>query len=137
MSAEVTVRAAVIAALRADAGLMEGLNALFDGVPARASVPYGVVGECIASDWGAKDVDGRELRLTIGLHDAGETPARLAAVLGRIDPAVQAADASGEGWRIVSAGLVRSRLAKSGAREGEGWQAVLDYRLRVISLPLS
>ena len=132
MSAEVTVRAAVIAALRSDAALMDGLNGLFDGAPARASVPYGVVGECIASDWGAKDVDGRELRLTIALQDAGEGPERLAGLLARIDPAVQAADASAAGWRIVSARLLRSRLGKSGGREGDGWQAVVDYRLRVV-----
>lgn len=134
MSAEVTVRAAVIAALRSDGALMGAINALFDGTPARASVPYAVVGECIASDWGAKDVDGRELRLTIGLHDAGETPGRLAAVLARIDPVVQAVDASADGWRIVSARLVRSRVMRSGPRDGDGWQAVVDYRLRVVAL---
>lgn len=130
MSAEVTVRAAVIAALRGDAALMGGLNGLFDGQPVRASTPYAVVGECIAGDWGAKGVDGRELRLSISLHDAGETPGRLAALLTRIDPVVQAADASGEGWRIIGARLVRSRLAKAG--KGDGWQAVVDYRLRVV-----
>ncbi|HJT39452.1 MAG TPA: DUF3168 domain-containing protein [Sphingobium sp.] len=133
MSAEVAVRAAVIAALREDGALMAALNGLFDGEPVRASVPYGIVGECIASDWGAKDVDGREVRLTIGLHDAGETPGRMAAMLARIDPAVQAADASGEGWRIVSARPVRSRLARAGRREEMGWQAVVDYRLRVVA----
>jgi len=134
MSAEVTVRAAVIDALRNDAALMSGLNGLFDGAPARASVPYAVVGECIASDWGAKDVDGRELRLTISLHDAGETPGRLAVVLARIDQVVQAADGSAEGWRIVSARLVRSRVMRSGPRDGDGWRAVVDYRLRVVAL---
>ncbi|HEX7875153.1 MAG TPA: DUF3168 domain-containing protein [Sphingobium sp.] len=131
MSAEVTVRAAVIAALRGDAELMGGLNGLFDGQPVRASTPYAVVGECIAGDWGAKGVDGRELRLSISLHDAGETPGRLAGLLARIDPAVQAADAGGEGWRIIGARLVRSRLVKAG--KGDGWQAVVDYRLRVVA----
>ena len=133
MSAEVAVRAAVIAALRADAELMAALNGLFDGEPGRASAPYAVVGECVASDWGTKDVDGRELRLTIGLHDAADTPGRLAGMLARIDPAVQAADASGEGWRIVSARLVRSRLAQAGKREDRGWQALVDYRLRAVA----
>ena len=129
MSVEVTVREAVIAALKGDAALMEGLNGLFDGQPTRASIPYAVVGECIASEWGAKDVTGRELRLSISLHDAGETPGRLAGLLGRIDPAIESADASGAGWRIVSARLARSRLAKL----GEGWLAVVDYRLRVVA----
>jgi hypothetical protein len=129
MSAEVTVRAAVIAALREDTVLMDGLNGLFDGQPVRASVPYAVVGECLASEWGAKGLDGRELRLSISLHDAGETPGRLAVLLGRIEPVVQAAD-GGEGWRIVGVRLIRSRLVK--ARDRDGWQAVVDYRLRVV-----
>lgn len=129
MSAEVTVRAAIVAALRADTTLMNGLNGLFDGQPVRASVPYAVVGECLASDWGGKGLDGRELRLSISLHDAGETPGRLAVLLGRIEPVVQAADGD-EGWRIVGARLIRSRVMK--ARDKDGWQAVVDYRMRVV-----
>ncbi|ANI78682.1 MULTISPECIES: DUF3168 domain-containing protein [Sphingobium] len=131
MSAEVVVRATVVAALRGDAELMAGLNGLFDGLPVRASVPYAVVGECIAGDWGAKELEGRELRLSISLHDAGETPERLAAVLGRIDPVVQGVDASAGGWRIVGVRLIRSRVMK--AREKDGWQAMVDYRLRVVA----
>ena len=129
MSAEVTVRAAVIAALKEDAAVMGGLNGLFDGQPVRASVPYAVVGDCIASDWGAKDVDGRELRLTIGLHDAGETPGRLAALLERIDAVMQLLEFA-EGWRIVGVRLIRSRVVKG--REKDTWQAVVDYRVRVV-----
>ena len=129
MSAEVTVRAAVIAALKEDAALVGGLNGLFDGQPMRASVPYAVVGECIASDWGAKDVDGRELRLTIGLHDAGQTPGRLAVLLERIDAVMQLLEFA-EGWRIVGVRLIRSRVVKG--RDKDAWQAVVDYRARVV-----
>ncbi|CAD7334519.1 DUF3168 domain-containing protein [Sphingomonadales bacterium 56] len=129
MSAEVMVRAAVIAALKGDAALMGGFNGLFDGQPVRASVPYAVVGECIASDWGAKDVDGRELRLTIGLHDAGETPGRLAALLERINAVMQLLEFA-EAWRIVGVRLIRSRVVKG--RDKDTWQAVVDYRVRVV-----
>jgi hypothetical protein len=129
MSAEVVVRAGLIAALRGDAELMAELNGIFDGAPVRATVPYAVVGECLASHWGAKDLDGRELRLTIGLQDAGETPERLAGVLARVEAVVQAIDGDA-GWRVVGARMLRSRLFK--AREKDGWQAVADYRLRVV-----
>lgn len=129
MSAEVAVRGAVVEALRADAALMAGLNGLFDGAPVRATAPYGVVGDCIALDWGAKDVEGRELTLTVSLYDVGETPGRLAALLARIDPVLRGLEVAGA-WRIVSARLVRSRLARTGARDG--WQAMADYRLRVV-----
>ncbi|CAM5536522.1 tail completion protein gp17 [Sphingobium scionense] len=127
MSAEVAIRSAVIAALKADSGLMDRLNGLFDGAPARASAPYGVVGECLGSDWGAKDVEGRELRLSISLHDMAETAGRLGELLARIDPVIRLAQASG--WRIVTASLLRSRIARAGER---GWLAVADYRIRVV-----
>lgn len=129
MSAEVAVRAAAIDALRGDAVLMAGLNGLFDGTPVRASAPYGVVGECIATDWGAKDVDGRELTVTVSLFDAGEGPGRLAGLLARVDPPLRTIE-SAEGWRVIHARLVRSRLSRTGARDG--WQALVDYRLRVV-----
>ncbi|NWK98050.1 hypothetical protein DM806_20770 [Sphingobium lactosutens] len=130
MSAEVAVRAAVIAALRADGALMDRVNALYDGEPARAAAPYGVVGECLGADWGGKQVEGRELRLTIGLVVADETPGRLAGMMARIDPAIGAAGAQ-DGWRIVSVGLLRSRVARNGGA-APGWRAMIDYRMRAV-----
>ncbi|WP_242122885.1 DUF3168 domain-containing protein [Sphingobium sp. Sx8-8] len=132
MSAEVAVRGAVVEALRGDALLMAGLNGLFDGAAGRASAPYGVVGESLAADWGAKEVEGRELTLTVSLFDVGEKPARLAALLTRVDAVLSALE-GGEGWRVVSARLLRSRLSRTGARDR--WQALADYRLRVVREP--
>ncbi|MEC3911634.1 DUF3168 domain-containing protein [Sphingobium sp. CR2-8] len=131
MSAEVAARAAVIAALRADAVLMAGLNGLFDGEPGRASAPYGHVGEAIGADWGGKDVAGREVRLTIGLRSPDKTPGRLGAMIARIDPALASAPMQ-DGWRIVTARLIRSRVAREDGRAPMGWRAVIDYRLRVV-----
>ncbi|MCP1468698.1 hypothetical protein J3E64_000365 [Sphingobium sp. OAS761] len=131
MSAEVAVRGAVIAAMRDDGALMDALNGLYDGEPARASAPYAHVGECLGSDWGGKDVEGREVRLTIGLVVPDDTPGRLAPMMARIDPAIGAAPVS-DGWRIVSARLVRSRVTRSGGRPPVGWQAMIDYRIRAV-----
>lgn len=133
MSAEVRVRAAVIDALRADAGLMDVLNGLYDGQPGRAAPPYAVMGECIASDWGAKGVDGREVRLTVSLFDAGDRTDRIAGMLARVEAVVQALDMAGEEWRVAGARLIRSRLMRTGARDGDGWRAIADYRVRVAS----
>lgn len=132
MSAELAIRAAVIAALKEDGVLMDGINALFDGMPARASAPYAVVGECTGTQWGAKDVDGRELRVAISLHDAQDSPARLSGLVARVEPAVQAMAAPAGEWRIVTARLVRCRVAKAARRGEEGWQAVIDYRIRAV-----
>lgn len=127
MSAEVAVRAAVIAALRGDLTLIDQMNGLYDGEPARAAAPYGIVGECLGADWGGKDVEGRELRLTVALVVADETPARLGGMIARVEPAIGAAGVA-DGWRIVSARLLRSRVGRSGAG---AWRANVDYRLRV------
>ncbi len=132
MSAEVTVRAAVIAALRQDAVLMKRMNGLYDGAPERATGPYAVVGECLGVPWGAKDVDGAELRLSISLHDEAETPARLAPLLGRIGTLLAGMAEGGVGWRIVGARLLRSRIARQAGRGERGWRAIMDYRIRVV-----
>ena len=131
MSAEMTVRGAVMAALKGDKALMASLNALFDGEPARATIPYGVVGECLGADWGGKDVEGREVRLTIGLYEGSETPDRLAGMIGRVDPAIALVEPVG-GWRIVTARLARSRVIRGGGRQPAGWQALIDYRIRAV-----
>ena len=131
MSAEMAIRAAVIAALREDAAMMAVAQGVHDGEPGRAAAPYAHVGECLGSDWGGKDVEGRELRLTIGLTVAEEVPGRLAGMMARVEPALGAA-AGRDGWRIVSARLLRSRVARTGGGAGAGWRAVMDYRLRVV-----
>lgn len=130
MSAEVAARAAVLKALHADAAFMAGVNALYDGAPGRAAMPHGQVGEAIGSEWGGKDVDGREVRVTIALAVAGDSPAALAPLIARVEPAIGAAAAI-DGWRIVSARLLRSRVARQGGG-APGWGATIDYRLRVV-----
>ncbi|MET0360732.1 MAG: DUF3168 domain-containing protein [Sphingobium sp.] len=131
MSGEMTVRTAVVAALRADVALMDRLNALFDGTPVRATPPYAAVGEETCSEWGAKGLDGVELRIGVSLHDAGDTPTALAPMLARIGAVMSALGAAGDGWRVVTARLMRSRVAKAG-RGQPGWQAVVEYRVRAV-----
>ena len=132
MSAEVAVRAAVIAALRGDAALMAGINALFDGEPVRATMPYGVVGECMGAEWGGKELEGREVRLTIALLDGGEAPGKLAGWMARVDAVMAGVADAGDEWRIVTARLVRSRLSRVNRQPMSGWQAVMDYRVRAV-----
>lgn len=131
MSAEMAVRAAVIAALRADAALTTLANDVYDGEPARAAAPYVFAGECVGADWGGKDVEGREVRVTIGLAAAGEPGEQLSGMMARVDPALGAL-APVDGWRVVSARLARSRVARAGPAPAGGWRAVMDYRLRAV-----
>lgn len=131
MSAEVAVRGAVIAALRGDGALMALVNGVHDGEPGRAAMPYGFAGECIGSDWGGKDIEGRELRLTVGLAVAGDATDALGAMIVRVEAAMGTILPAG-GWRVVGARLARSRVARAGPGPAGGWRAVVDYRLRAV-----
>ncbi|WP_010161248.1 DUF3168 domain-containing protein [Sphingomonas sp. PAMC 26617] len=86
MSAESVLQAAVLANLRAVAGL----NGVYVGPPVRATPPFAELGELIAVDWGAKDRAGRELRVLVTLRDAGETAVRLAALAASVGAAIEA-----------------------------------------------
>ena len=132
MSAEMAVRAAAIAALRADGALMALVHAVHDGEPGRAAAPYAFAGECIGTDWGGKALEGRELRLTVGLVAAADGAAAIAAAIARIDLALQGLSLAPDGWRVASVRLARSRIAREGTAPAGGWRAVIDYRVRAV-----
>lgn len=121
MSARGSVGRAVLAALQ---GLAE--CPVFDAAPARARVPFGVVGEPVLLPWPASGVEGWEARLTLVLTDEGERPVRLrvlaAAAEGMVLPVVI------EGWRVAGWRLVRSRMVRG---SGGRWTATLEWVARV------
>ena len=78
MSFEEALQDAVIAALRGVAGV----NGVYLERPARASTPYLVLGELLSADWSAKGMAGREARLIVRVHDAGESWTRTVALQG-------------------------------------------------------
>lgn len=131
MSGEMIVRAAVIAALRGDAALMERINGLFDGAPVRVSPPFVAVEEAVAGEWGAKGLEACEARLTIVARDPGDGLGALGPVMARVGAVMGALGAAGEGWRVVSARLIRSRTARAG-KGAEGWAATMEYRVRAV-----
>lgn len=127
MSVQAVVQAAMAAALRDHAGL-EGV-AVFDAPPVRSALPHAVVEEAVLSDWGTKDLAGREGRLAVLLRDGGERPVRLRTLAGEAEAAIEAMPrALGEGWRVVSLVLARSRVV----REGGGWMALSEWRVRML-----
>jgi len=139
MSAEIVARGAVLAALRDHGGLMALLNGVHDGVPVQASAPYAVVGESIGSEWGTKDADGWEIRVGISLFDRAEGSGRLGEMMAMADAAVRGIGAMAgwdavAGWEVGSIVFLRSRTVRRSAaeRDGGGWSATLDYRLRML-----
>ena len=130
MSAAVVLAEAIRAALSAHAPLAEGLAEVFDAPPVRAATPHAVVGEALLSDWGTKDMAGREARVVVALHDAGESPARLRRLSGEVEVAMAGLPrAIGDGWELASRVLLRARIE----RKGEGrWIATSEWRVRML-----
>lgn len=130
MSAEAEMRAALLAALRADAALMARVNRVHDDPPLKASPPMVVVGECSGTDWGTKDRPGRELRMSVTIEDDRETQARIAGIMPLVEAAVGSLPGTVGIWQTGSLMLIRSRLYRTAAGR---WVGLLEYRLRVLA----
>lgn len=130
MSAAVVLAEAIRATLTAHAPLAEGLAGVFDAPPPRAATPHAVIGEALLSDWGTKDMAGREARVVVSLHDAGESPARVRRLAGEVETAMAGLPrAIGGGWEAASRVLLRMRIE----RKGEGrWIATSEWRVRIL-----
>lgn len=127
MSAGAAIQAAVIAALRARAEFAE--VAVFDAAPARAAVPYALVADPDLADWSTKDWTGRSGKVAVTLHNTGERPMRVRALMGTVAEAVEAvAGDIGAGWRATGFRLARERLLRTGA---ERWTATSEFAVRV------
>jgi hypothetical protein len=125
MSVQMVLQAALVEAL---AGLE--VTRVFDAPPVRAARPYALVEEAWLTDWGTKDMAGREGRFAVTLFDVGERPARLRELAGAVETAIEAMPrAIGNGWEVASLVLLRSRIN----REGDGrWQSVSEFRVRML-----
>jgi len=129
MSAEGAVHAAIVAALSGSEAFGGAVNKVFEGSSVKASRPYAEVQPLIAVDWSTKDAIGRELRPAVTIRDAGESPARLHALIGAACEAIEACPRDLGGWRVASLAFVRSRMI----REAPGqWAATVEYRVRVL-----
>ena len=131
MSIEANWRAAVQAALVAEPLWAATINRVGDGESEAAPVPSGWIGECISSDWGAKDRPGREMRLGLTIIDRGEG-GRIAALAGAAETALLAMPRSltasdGAAWETSGAVVTRVRFTRR--RDGTR-VAMIDLRLR-------
>jgi hypothetical protein len=116
---------AILASLRT----LEGLNGVYDGPPLSAAFPYAVVEAGPESDWSHKSGEGRELRLSIQVHDKGERPARLRALLAEIEAKMMQTGSDLAGWRLVTLVFVREAMLRS---TGAAWTGTIDYRARLL-----
>lgn len=131
MSFELALQAAVLAVLRAEPAIAGEANGVFLERPARASVPYLVLGELLSADWSVKGAAGREVRVTVRVHDAGESWARTAALQGAVSRAFEALPRTIGGWSVGSVVLLRSR---TGREKSGGWLGSVEYRVRAMEI---
>ena len=117
---------ALLAATARLQAVLEG--GVYDAPPVRSALPYAVVDEPVLSDWSTTTWRGREGRVVVTLHDGGERPVRLRAMLGAAEAAVEGLDPLlSDGWRLVRAQLVRSRVL----RVGERWRGTSEFLVRM------
>lgn len=131
MSAAVmAVQAGIVAALRASPGVMASVSGIYDGPPPRAAFPYVALGDAVASDWGTKTEEGREVRFPLIVWDDGEEPARLHALMAEVERAVPMMAREPEGWRIASIAFLRSMVV----RDASGpWAGLIEFRVRILA----
>ena len=128
MSALAVVRAAALARLRDDPAV--AVNRVWDGADRRGTVPYALLRDAIASDWGTKDRAGREVRIGVTVRDEGESPARSALLADAVEAALLDLPRELGAWRVASVVPVRSVVL--GEAQGR-WAALVDVRVRVLA----
>lgn len=131
MSFDLVLQEQVLAALRAATEIASTANGVFLERPVRASVPYLVLGPLVVADWSVKDAAGREVRIAVQVHDAGESWTRTVQLQGAAARALQALPREIEGWRLGSVTMLRSRTARDGTT---GWVGLVEYRVRAMEI---
>ena len=127
MSAGAAVRAALEAALRAEPGLA-GVGVHGSAQPS-GELPRVELGEPGITDWSAKDWSGREVRTAVTVRVAAGQAARLGALVGAVEQVGLALGGTRDGWRVVGAALIRTRVLGEGAK---GSAVLVEHRVRVV-----
>lgn len=126
MSMLVSAKAALIAALRGDAALSALVHHIDDGEAKSLSPPYGRITEASASEWGAKDRPGHELRIELLFADRGDG-ARLDAIGAAACRVIAAMPRIIGGWETGGFTVLRTRQARG--RNGIN-QVTISLRIR-------
>jgi hypothetical protein len=125
---ETLLRAALIAWLRADPVLAE-LNAVAEEAPPSASPPWLGIAASASTDWSAKDIAGREVRIALELHFRGDDPMAGGALSRAIESRIASLPRAQVGFDVVAAVFLRARVEQ---RPGNLRAALFEYRFRLL-----
>lgn len=123
---------ALVAAAVTRVAAIGAMTGIYPAAPLQASSPYAVVETTLETDWSHKTGQGREVRLSILLHDKGERQDRLRALMAEAETRMAGLDPEMGSWRVVNLVYLRSRIV-GGPREG--WTGMIDYRARMLGQP--
>jgi len=122
MSAATVLHAAVLAHLTRTCRV-------FDAPPARAAMPVAVLGEAVLGASDAAGVSGRTGTIAVDYADTGESPARLRALVGAVEAAMEGAPRGlSEGWQFTGLRLTKSRIQRA---KGDRWVASSEFAVRM------
>ena len=127
---EIPLRAALLAWLAADASLAAQLNAVTEEAPPRTALPWLAVAASASTDWSAKEVAGREVRIALELHCRGDQPVAAAELVTAIEMRIAALPPAQPGWRVVSVTMLRARAEMRAANTRA---VLLESRFRVLA----
>ena len=134
------IEQAVMEALERDNSIVSAVNYIGRRGARNMTAPYIVIEPLRGTDWGVKDRDGHELRLSLNLAVPGADPERLLPLLDAVAAAMRQLPQAIGGWQVVTATRLGTRtLAPSDRADGSAgsrsplWLAAIDYRLRVIA----
>ncbi|KTF69816.1 DUF3168 domain-containing protein [Sphingomonas sp. HT-1] len=130
MTPQDAITGALRTALLAHPSIAGTVNGVFDADPGRTPRPYLLIEDPVLIDWSTKDQPGREGRLSVQVRDNGAGRQRLRTLAGAVETALAALPpAIGDGWRIASLVLLRSRVVAEGDSRVT---AVIEFRVRML-----
>ena len=127
---EIPLRAALLAWLAADPSLAAQLNAVTEEAPPRTALPWLAVAASACTDWSAKELRGREVRVALELHCRGDQPDAAAALVTAIEMRIAALPPDQPGLRVVTVLFLRARAEMRAANTRA---VLLEYRFRVLA----
>jgi hypothetical protein len=114
--------------LAGDPALLARVNGVFHRMPARIAAPFVVLDDVLATDWGTKDLTGREARLAFTIQDGSDDAAPASEIAGALDARLLGMPPTGAGFRLVTLAILRSRTVRIDGL----WRVTVDYRARLL-----